>query len=752
MKNSGHDVTFKHSCYMWAISELKRYVPGNVWSFLGRTILFSEKGVSKKDIGKSLIIEAELFVLGAAIVSILSLPFLFQGFKLQVNTISGFLTIATLTIILAVYIRAKQFSIRNSQFTMLNYLFPSYNPSENLLLVLLSTVALFFFGLGNYFVIGSYIPLHPQMILELTGFFVLSFLAGYLSILTPAGFGVREGIIIYGLSKITTASIAAFASIFSRIILILSEVIFITLAFLWHKLYSIFPLLLGEGQGEVLRKKWPHVEKWISNHPHELIIGFLATLYTIYFTTTSFLRYDNFYTGRFDLGNMAQTVWNTYHGRIFMFTNPNGTDTISRLAFHADFILILLAPFYAIWSNPKMLLLIQTIVIATGAFFVYLVSKHILKSKNISLAFAFAYLINPSVQRANLYDFHAVTLATTLLLATYFFYLKKKYWRFLIFALLAAFCKEQIWLIVALFGVLLFIRQKQRLLGTLIIGTSLAMFFFLISYAIPHNLGSRHFALSYYSEFGDSPSKIIRSIILSPQKTYSIAFQHDRTEYLKQIFSPLGYLSLFYPLLLIFAIPDLIINLLSNNAQLHQIYYQYTATITPFLFLSAIWGVWVLLLLKNQKSRIKNYGFSKRLFSLIPNSLFIILIISYICINALNAAYKFGPFPGSQNPNIDMITRQLENKEYISKYLSHIPKRYSVAATNNVGSHLSQRQRIYAIPLGIDRADVIVMLLTDPSTFKSDTKLVHKLKADPQYKLTVEQDKFYVFLRKIDKN
>jgi uncharacterized membrane protein len=568
------------------------------------------------------------------------------------------------------------------------------------------------------------------MILELTGFFVLSFLVGYLSLLTPAGFGIREGMVIFGLSKITTSAIAAFASVFSRMILILSELVFIGLSLAWHTTRS---------------KKLQALETWIADRPHEIIVGFLATLYTIYFSAASFLRYDNFYTGRFDLGNMAQTVWNTMHGRIFVFTNPNSTEPISRLAFHADFILIFLAPFYALWTTPKMLLLIQTIVVAAGAFFVFLISKHILKNKNISLTFAFAYLINPSVERANLYDFHAVVLATTFLLATYYFYLKKKYWTFIFMAILAAFCKEQLWLIIALFGGMVIIRQRKYVLGSIIALVSIFMFYFLVWDAIPKAMGGQHFALSYYSDFGDKPTSVVKAIILSPHKIWGIITEQSRVEYLKQIFSPLGNLPLLAPVFLIFAGPDFIINLLSNNAQLHQIYYQYTASITPFLFIAAIWGAWVIIKVSSILYKVSSKKY------LILNTSYFILIL-YIIASSLNAAYKFGPLPGSKNPNLEMLIKPVENREFMDTYLSHIHKRYSIAASNNIGSHLSERQHIYNVPLGIDKADMVVMLLTDPWTIKTDTELVKKLEQDPRYTLTVQKDKFYVFQRNVTMN
>ena len=159
------------------------------------------------------------------------------------------------------------------------------------------------------------------------------------------------------------------------------------------------------------------------------------------------MRYENYFTGRFDLGNMAQTVWNTAHGRIFILTDPNGTNTVSRLATHADFLLILLAPFYVIWSDPKMLLLIQTLILSIGAVYIFLISKKVLKYPPLALTFALMYLLNPSVQRTNLYEFHAVTLATTFLLAAFYYVLEKRLYWFLLFGILAALTKEQVWFI-----------------------------------------------------------------------------------------------------------------------------------------------------------------------------------------------------------------------------------------------------------------------------------------------------------------
>ena len=445
------------------------------------------------------------------------------------------------------------------------------------------------------------------------------------------------------------------------------------------------------------------------------------------------------------MGNMDQAVWNTIHGRIFQVTDPNGTATISRLAFHADFILILISPLYLIWSNPQMLLLLQTVVLGLGAVFVYLITTHLLKNKGLALTFSVLYLLNPALQSSNLYDFHAIVLGTTLLLGTFYFYLRKRYLFFLIFAILAGLTKEEVWAIVGIFGLAISFRillehkfkfTSRRQILEIIFGLSVFLIstftcYLLIWKFIPLARGGEHFALAYYSDFGGTASNISKNIILSPLKTISIIFQPQKIQYLFELLLPFGLTSIFAPLSLIFAVPDLAINLLSNNSQLHEIYYQYTAAITPFLVISAIYFI-----------RFVTGRFPK------INTRFIIV---YLLAAALLSAFLFGPLPGAKHENIDMFTKQLVDKQAIDNFLSNIPPRYSIAATNNLGSHLSRRRNIFTIPVGIDKADIILFLLNDnfaQPSLTAQIEMANQLKTNKNYVEVYQHGAFVVFEKK----
>jgi len=705
----GNKLSLKKIAYIWAFSELKRYIPGNVWSILARGTSSLETGLDKKGIANSLIIEVELIISACYV---LSLPFIFYfSWGIFFNVL--FFLLGVILILL--------FAFGNKlNLNKLSVLFSGTNYLQNIKIFLISLATFFMFGLGTFFAIISLFYLDPNLIWIIVSLSVFSLLAGYISLITPMGLGVREGIMTLYLSRFMAVSSAGLVSIFSRIVLIASEITFLLLVLAWNKIKNSFLIKM---------------ENFISGHKYELCLGLFVSIYILYFTVASFLRYNNFFTGRFDLGNMDQAVWNTIHGRIFQITDPNGTNIISRLAFHADFILILISPLYLIWSNPEMLLLLQSVVLGIGAIFVFVIAKDILKNKSLSLAFAASYLLNPALQHSNLYDFHPVVLGTTLLLATFYFFLKKRYLIFLVFAILAGSTKEEIWAIISIFGLAItirsFITNKFKLnkenafeiiFGIVIFITAAFCGYFLIVKLIPLIKGGDHFALSYYSDFGTSASGILTNILFSPLKTIATILQPARLLYVFQLLAPLGFLSLLNPLVLIFAFPDLAINLLSNNSQLHEVYYQYTAAITPFLLISAIYSV----------------NFLIRRFPKITTD----LIIIYLLTASLLCGYAFGPLPGAIHSNIDMFKKQLSYSGIIDNFISQIPTRYSIAATNNIGSHLSRRQKIFTIPVGIDKADVILFLLNDPYAQPS-------LKAQKEMAAGMAKDKNYIQVFKL---
>src|SRR5260370_42462782 len=89
------------------------------------------------------------------------------------------------------------------------------------------------------------------------------------------------------------------------------------------------------------------------------------------------LRYDTFKATAFDPGNMDQVLWNTIHGRLFQFTNQaiDWYGPPTRLAIHFEPILLPLSLLYAFHADPRILLVFQTVALASEALPVCLLTR-----------------------------------------------------------------------------------------------------------------------------------------------------------------------------------------------------------------------------------------------------------------------------------------------------------------------------------------------------------------------------------------
>lgn len=705
----GYSIEAYTSVYLFSLAEIRRYIPGSIISFTTRVSSFNNVNVPSKILLKTIAHEAVLLVLSAFVVSIPGIIFLFQltpfgdiyYFLPIKNILITAFSITLILFLLLIVILNRMHLISGSKvWKMLIQYKDTF---------LISMFGWVLFGIGNLLIAVSFNYFNPFAVIPLASFFAFSWLIGYLSFITPMGLGVREAVIIYGLSYLTPIGVASSLAVILRVMVIFSELFFLLVAFIFYKFKT-----------KIIQTKISH---------HFAILCAFTLFYIIYFCYFTTTKHINFFTGRFDLGNMDQTVWNTLHGRIFTLTNPDSTDIVSRLGTHADFILILLAPFYIIWSDPRMLLIIQTIVIAIGAIFIYFIANRVTGHKSLSLVLGLSYLLNPFVQKQNLYDFHSITLATTFLLGSFLFLITKRYGLFILFLCMSVLTKENIYLISAIFGIYIFIKINKKF-GAILTLFSLVLFYLLISKFIPAARGGEHFAVTYFQEFGDSPTQIVKGILLNPLKTIFDLFTLSNLNYFIKLFSPVGFLSLISPWALFFAVPDLIINFLSTNENFKSITFHYAAAIIPFIYISSIYGIKKILFVKRTSVNFLFY---------------------YLLFSSIISAWLYGPLPGSNHPSLEIYTNEVANKNEIHEFINSIPKNLSVSATNNLGAHLSHRNDIYTIPNGVNKADMLLFLLNDPfaqPTPEEQQKIVRSLSNDKNYIQVAKYDKFIAFERR----
>src|SRR3989338_10236791 len=103
---------------------------------------------------------------------------------------------------------------------------------------------------------------------------------------------------------------------------------------------------------------------------HYFIIIFLIVVFIFIYATISIISHNHFQTFGWDMGYFDQVIWKVKQG-IFQLSTLSH---VNLLAGHFTPILFLYALLYFFWSDPKMLLLAQAVIVVTAALPLYILS------------------------------------------------------------------------------------------------------------------------------------------------------------------------------------------------------------------------------------------------------------------------------------------------------------------------------------------------------------------------------------------
>ena len=461
--------------------------------------------------------------------------------------------------------------------------------------------------------------------------------------------------------------------------------------------------------------------------------------YTVGFSALSILRYRAYNTGRFDLGNMVQAVWSTAHGHPLEVTNLQG-EQASRLGSHFDPILAGLAPLWWIWPSPNMLVVVQALAIALGALPVFWLARKHLGSERAALGFALSYLLYPAVQWLTLNEFHPVALACPLLLYAFWYLDEDRLVAFAVFAALAALTKEEIPLVIAGMGLWYAISRRRWVEGGVIAVAGLVVTAIAVEVVLPHfNEGASSAFYGRYGSLGNSPGEILKTIVLHPGRVLDTAFDHEGAHYLLDLFLPLLLLALAAPLVLLAALPELGLNLLSATHTQSSIHHHYTAGLIPPLFVATILGA----------ARLTRSRPNLRV-PLAMTAVAAMVVANYM----LGAVPVWREVPGGQRYQA-YATHVASHDRATDRAVRLIPGDAVVSATNSLGSHLSGRRRFLSFP-HIEDAQWVAADETQPGyadrwdPLATATDLA-ALRRNRDWGLVFSEDGVLVFKRKASK-
>lgn len=230
----GSALSFSKAYYAYHASQLGKYLPGRIWIIPGRAVIMRGFGVDPILGGAGALLETYLLIVTGVVAF---LPYMFLVPRDSIRQLAIIGMILSFPALLILFFPK-----------LLNWLLGVFmkwlkRPAVHIayswkqIVVMLGVYLGFWFvsGTGFYILIDSFYPLNGQAFLQIVGVLGFSWVVGFISFLTPAGIGVREGAMGFLLAPLIPDPFPALIAIASRIWWSLADLASIGAAFLFFR-------------------------------------------------------------------------------------------------------------------------------------------------------------------------------------------------------------------------------------------------------------------------------------------------------------------------------------------------------------------------------------------------------------------------------------------------------------------------------------------------------------------------------------
>lgn len=331
----------------------------------------------------------------------------------------------------------------------------------------------------------------------------------------------------------------------------------------------------------------------------------LCFVFYIFWLNLLWQKFQLFGYYDWDLALYAQATWALSHGEFY-----SSLFATNFLTNHAEYIAFFIAPLYGLFPHPFTLVICKILSVTLGSFILYLIAKRSV-GPAIALGIMALYQLHPANLFMLIYEFHFENLAIVFLLLTYYFFQTRKFTLFAISAVLAALVKENISLLVFMFGIYAFFTRREEgrkwVITPLLVGGGifiLSMFIITPYLRAQEGLSSANQYLYLYWQTSSDASWLdkIRYNMWTNWQNFT---SPNNLDFMKDLFGPFNILPFLSPHVLLLGAPMMLQTFLSPAAQMHSFFYHYAATTLIFFFLASIHSLQFL----KTKSWLRAYNF-----------------------------------------------------------------------------------------------------------------------------------------------
>lgn len=433
-------------------------------------------------------------------------------------------------------------------------------------------------------------------------------------------------------------------------------------------------------------------------------LGTIAGFWAAFYGGVGIYLHRTWRSSSLDMALHSQLLWNILRGRFL-------ESSFFEHNFAANHFwpgLCLFAPVYGAFGNEGMIVL-QAMVVAAGAFGVYLLGRLITGTRRWAGAGAIAYLLHPTLSIGILFDYHFELFAVTPAVFGIYFLLRQRWWAAGLCIAAAVSLYELNAVPFLLTGLLLAARPGWRRSGLLLAAACAAYLFLLVEVIIPHFRYPGYFPhLDRFRKLGRSPSIMVKNFFCAPLAYLRRFATPDRLDNLWYLLRSVGFLPILGAEWVLPILPLLLVLYLSMYALQLDVRVGYVAPTLPFMLTAAFYGARRLFLLPGRLGGwIKAYG-----------------IVPFLAITAASSLWM-----QFHRPFREGIFKPPPHAATLAAASALIPARASLSADNHIGPHFVDRDTLLVTPQVQFRARPVDYVFTDFNTWgRKDRPYLRKLR------------------------
>ncbi len=308
------------------------------------------------------------------------------------------------------------------------------------------------------------------------------------------------------------------------------------------------------------------------------VLGTAATAFLLW-AFVLWRKYQFFGYCDWDLALFSQGMWSLIHA--------DGYSSIFErhiLSNHANLIALIILPVYFVVQHPLTLVFLKVVSYILAGVGLFYLSKPRVGRVYALWLMGLYYFYVPNVFGL-LHDFDFESLSPAFLVGLLYFFEKRRWWPFMITAMLLMTIKENMPLVVFAFGLYGLLSLKDRIAwGVVPMALSVTMFLILVKIFIPlMSTGHLSAPLPYAGNYAYLWQDGWWAGVAHVGKTF---FQPANTHLMQEWFGPLCYVPLFGLKALFFVAPLFMQHFMSTSKTEHMIIFYYGMALAPFIFLS----------------------------------------------------------------------------------------------------------------------------------------------------------------------